>query len=110
MNMNEKVMRNKYKSLARYIGMPLRYIRGLNLDEIPDGKVEIIADYADKVLVQLEYIKSAWGLQMPPRRIKTLVPKAAMACGDVLLAVSGTGEILSADSVAYYQTVEESLK
>lgn len=110
MNMNAKVMCNTYKSLAWYIGMPLRYIRGLNLEEIPDGKVEIIADYPDKVLVQLEYIKSTWGIKMPPRHIKTLVPKAAMACGDVLLAVAGTGEILSHDSVAYYQTVEESLK
>ena len=91
---------NDFKDLSWLIGESLEYLGGIALDRFPDGKVEIIADYSKTVLLQLEYIKSEWFAVTPPRMIKILVPKSAIACGDVRLKRICNGEYLFADVIS----------
>lgn len=102
-------MTNKYNDLSYLIGEPLAIICGLDLETMPDGKVEIIGDYPNTVLLQMEFRKSIWSDNVPPRKVRVMIPKASMACGDVKLKRIHTGEFLIGDQICDTLTTEEAI-
>lgn len=89
-----------YNDLSYLIGEPLALIKGPKFEKDPDGKVQIIADYPNTVLLEYEFVKSEYYKNMPPRKYKILVPKASMLIGDVKLRRICTGEFLVGDLIA----------
>lgn len=94
-----------FESLAWLIGQPLK-ISGLTYHGgyEPDGIVQIIADYPDTVLIDLEFVISRWGLQIEPRHIKTMINKAAIVCGDVKISRVNGGPV-TVDEVSKLETI-----
>lgn len=89
----------RFEDLSWLAGMALEMIKGPVESHLPDGRVRLVADYPDTILVEMEYIESKWGLMMGPRWIRLLIPKASLYCGDVLLRVRSTKEMITGELV-----------
>lgn len=92
-----------YKSLAWLIGTPLTIMKGIEFQSgvYPDGTVRIIEDYPKTILLEMEWIHSTWGLTLPPRKLLMQIPKASLACGDVVLKIAD-GRMIHPDDIADY--------
>lgn len=101
----DKMRTSTFESLAWLIGQPIR-ISGVTYHGgyEPDGEVKVIAEYPDTILVDFEFIVSRWGLQIPPRHLVQMIPKAALACGDVRISVIG-GSPVTPDMVAPLKSI-----
>lgn len=91
--------RKIFEDLSWLIGMALEMVRGPYESHLPDGRVMMLADYPETVLLDLEYIESKWGLMMGPRHIKLMVPKSALYCGDVILKIRSTRQLITGSIV-----------
>ena len=98
---------SNFEDLSYLIGEPLVLIKGPKFEKDPDGKVQIIADYPNTVLLEYEFIKSEYYKNMPPRKYKLLISKASMLTGDVLLRRTRTGEFLTDDVITGYISAKE---
>lgn len=78
---------SQFESLAFLIGEPLTIVKGIVFQGgfAPDGEVKIIADYPKTILIDMEFRISRWGLDIEPRHVRQMIPKAAIVCGDVIL-------------------------
>ena len=92
-----------FKSLAWLIGTPLKIISGIRFygDEHPDGEVRIVEDRPNTFLLEMDFIRSIWGLTLPARTIRLLIPKASIVCGDVRLQTVSGRRILPDDVIQY---------
>lgn len=88
-----------YKSLVYLEGVPLDYIGGLNLSEKP-AEVTIYRDYPNTVLLELTFVKSYWSSSIPPRKMYRMVPKAALATGDVRLSIKNQKRYIYLDEIS----------
>ena len=86
---------SQFESLAFLIGEPLTIVKGITFQGgfAPDGEVRILADYPKTILLDMEFRISRWGLDIPPRHVRQMIPKAAIVCGDVILKRSNGGPI-----------------
>lgn len=91
--------KQKFEDLSWMIGMNLELVKGPWESHAPDGRVRMIADYPETILVEMEYVESKWGLTMPARWIRLQIPKASLYCGDVVLKIRSTREIVTGDLV-----------
>lgn len=96
--------KRKFEDLSWLIGMNLELIKGPFESHPPDGRVRMLEDYPDAILIEMEYVESKWGLTMPARWIKFLIPKASLYCGDVILKIRHTKEIVTGDLVRKGET------
>lgn len=85
-----------FKSMKYLIGEPLKAIRVPHKDHLPDGEVMIVEEHEKTVLLDMEYIAHTWWGNIPPRHIRTLVSKASILCGDVVLKRMN-GEVVRAE-------------
>lgn len=85
----------QFESLAYLIGEPLTIVKGITFQGgyAPDGVVMITGDWPKTIMLDMEFRISRWGLQMEPRHIRQMIPKAAIACGDVVLKRVNGGAI-----------------
>ena len=104
-----------YENLSWLIGEKLKIIKGIEYQGgyAPDGDVMIIADFPNTILLEMTFIRSRWWVSVPPRKIKQLIPKAALACGDVVLSrIHGgliTQDMISAKTKPYFLKSKEEL-
>lgn len=75
-------------------------LTGLDDTCYPD-RVEILKDYGKTILVNLVYVDDLWVVNMPPRKIRRMINKGAMLCGDVVLK-DYMGNLLIGHSVGNY--------
>lgn len=95
-----------FKDLSYLEGTDARLMHGYsNLTGLDDtcypDRVEIIKDYGNTLLVNLVYVDDLWVVNMPPRKIRRMITKGAMLCGDVVLR-DYTGDLLVGRSVGNY--------
>lgn len=78
---------SQFESLAYLIGEPLTIVRGITFQggHAPDGEVKIIGEWPKTILLDMEFVISRWGLDIPPRHVRQMIPKAAIVSGDVIL-------------------------
>lgn len=86
-------MNARWKDLVWLEGIPLEFKGGIDSDSLitpPDGRVQIIRVYENTLLLEMEFVESKWGIKdMKPRKLRWLVPKAAVFQGDVRLNCNG---------------------
>lgn len=91
--------RKIFEDLSWLEGMALELIRGPFESHPPDGRVMMLKDYPNAILVEMEYLESKWGLQIGPRHIRLMIPKASLYCGDVILKIRSTKQIVTGEMV-----------
>lgn len=98
-------MKTDYRDLSAYEGKEVRIIKWLWAFDYrePPAQAFIAKDYERTVLFDLVYTACEWGVQMPPRHILKMVPKSAMACGDVIVREAETGRRLVGSEISNYK-------
>lgn len=79
-----------WKDLSHLEGQEVVFIKGYpQLTELADTKLPdvtiFLKDYPDTVLIDMQFIKDYWGQVRPARHIKKMIPKSALAMGDIIL-------------------------
>ena len=92
-------MSNNYTCLRYLEGAKLRILSGVHLEAEPE-EVILVKDYPNTVLVRMKFVKSDWGLTLPPRYVNLMIPKASLAVKHVWLEVAETGEALHGRAIA----------
>ena len=93
-------MSNNYKTLKYLEGSPVQLVSGITSFWRPEETI-ILKDYPDTVLIQMKYKRSHWGLNLPSRYVRQLVPKASLAVGDVKLKTMD-GQPLYGEGITSY--------
>lgn len=104
--MNKPFMQSAYKNLSGFEHHEVKIIRWVyefNEFREPPAKAIILKDYPKTVLFELIYTACQWGVQVPPRKIYKMIPKAAMAIGDVVVKDAASGIRLVGNEVAEYR-------
>lgn len=98
----------KYKSMRALVGAKVRIDRGVTYmdGQEPDGDITILEDYGRTILLDMEWIRSVWGIDMAPRHVRTLITKASLACGDVVLRLTDGTRILPEQVAEFTYNVE----
>lgn len=92
---------SNYKDLSYLVGQELNYLGGFNFTFPVDGRVRVLEEYKNTILVEFEWIYSHWyGVNKEPRTLRVLVPKASLVTGAVKLQVKATGELLTLNSIS----------
>lgn len=76
----EYLLPHEYQDLSYLEGTTIDVMQIPHFDHLPDGEVKVIKDYPNGLLVDMEYIKSIWWQNIPPRHIKFFIPKASLYC------------------------------
>ena len=95
-----------FKPLDYLIGVPLQVVKGsIEIHAAPDS-VMIVEDYQKSVLVEMTFTSRLFEGRFQPRSYKVLVPKASIACGDVILKRLDTNRIIDPHEVSDWSTGE----
>lgn len=98
---------NEYADLSKYVGSNLIIVHGVALYAKPVN-VKFLADYKNTILIEMEFIKDFWNPINPkPRYVRQMIPKCALAVGEVKLINKDTGERLYGSTVAPKWLTEE---
>lgn len=100
--MTRPYMTTNFKNLSNLIGREIKIVKGWKTFEHEPEHVKIIKDYPLTILIELTFIKSEYAAYMPPRKYKKMLPKAALACGDILLKDLSTDIFLVGEEVTKY--------
>lgn len=93
-------MSKEYANIAYLVGSRLKILHGIELAAKPSA-VWFMEDYPETILINMEFTKSIWSSDnQKPRYVKRMIPKSALACGDVKLSIEETGEILYGVAIA----------
>lgn len=92
-------MSNKYTSLRYLEGAKLRILGGVHLEAEPE-EVELVKDYPKTILIRMKFVKSDWGLTIPPRYVMLMIPKASLAVKHVWMELAETGQPLHGRAIA----------
>lgn len=90
---------NNYADLRYLEGAKLRILSGVRLEAEPE-EVVLVKDYPQTVLIRMKFVKSDWGLTIPPRYVMLMIPKASLAVKDVWMELAETGEALHGRAIA----------
>lgn len=90
---------NCYHNLTYLTGAKLEILYGVDLYAKPE-EVTFLADYPTTILIEMKFVKDLWNPINPkPRYVKRMIPKAALAVGDVKLMCVDTNEHLYGDTI-----------
>lgn len=78
-------MSDSYRPLRYLEGADVKIVHGIDFDVLPT-RVKLTKDYGRKIMLELTFTGSIWGLNVPPRTYKRMVLKQSLVCGDVKLA------------------------
>lgn len=90
---------SQYADMSWLIGEPLEIRGGLDLEANPDH-AEVIAEYPNTLLLEMIFAKSIWAANIPPRKVRVMIPKASIICGDVRLFLEHVKKYVTADMVS----------
>ncbi len=93
-----------YDRLSYLEGADIRILSGIDTS-LPPEKVTIVKDLGRNLLLELTFVKSIWGLNIPQRSYKRMVLKQAIACGDVKLATMD-GYPINVSHITYQEGVK----
>ncbi len=94
----------RLKDLGLVPGEEVKIIEGVKVEFEPE-RVTVIREYPEYVLLDMEFMKSIFCSDLPPRHVRTAVTKGAMFCGDVKLLRLSEGIILCGEEVGHYEWI-----
>lgn len=105
-----KHLSNDYNYITYLTGAKLRIISGVDLFAEPE-EVVFLEDYPKTILIEMKFVKDIWSKSNnKPRYVKRMIPKSALAVGDVKLWCIDTNEPLFGDTIASkWMTDEEAI-
>jgi len=94
----------RLKDLGLVPGEEVKIIAGIKAEFEPE-RVTVIKEYPQYVLLDMEFKKSLFYPDLPPRHVRTAVTKGAMLCGDVKLLRLSDGIILCGEEVGHCEWI-----
>ena len=95
-----------FKPLDYLIGVPLQVVKGDIVIHADPDSITIVKDYQKTVQVELTFRSRLFEGRFQPSSYKVLVPKASIACGDVILKRLDMNRIIDPHEVSDWSTGE----